>query len=241
MTMRDGQPPVVPPDTYLADLVIDGARGVRTGVPEAVYAAGKTAEQTARAVQRLLTETAGAVLATRADPEHAAAVRSAVPDATYDEVARVIVARPSSARINALVAVVAAGTSDLAVAREARTTLDALGLATDLVVDVGVAGPHRLVEARPRLASADVVVAVAGMEGALPTFLAALTDVPVVAVPTSIGHGAAFEGLAALLSMLTSCAPGVTVVNIDGGFSAAAAAARIARRLAAVRDGQVSA
>lgn len=207
-------------------LQLDGARAQRTGEPEVVYGEGKTAEQCAAAVSGLLAAGAVPVLVTRADAAAADAVAAVAPSARYDPDARLIVAR-AAPRVSGAVTVVTGGTSDLPVARECAAVLDAFGVAADVVADVGVAGIHRLLAVRDDLAAADVVVAVAGMEGALPTAVAGLVSTPVIAVPTSVGYGAAFDGLAALLSMLTSCAPGVMVVNIDGGFHAALAARRV--------------
>jgi len=213
----------------LGDLRLDHARADRTGEPEVVFAEGKTPDQAARAVAGLLEGSGtGPVLATRASADHAAAI-GAVADITYDEVGRVVVARRAIESTPGLVAVVAAGTSDVPVTTECLTTLEAFGIATDQMVDVGIAGLHRLLEVRDRLRAADVVVVAAGMEGALPTAVASLVTAPVVAVPTSIGYGAAFDGLAALLGMLTSCAPGISVVNIDNGFGAALVARRALR------------
>lgn len=213
------------------ELRIDHHRGDRTGVPEVVLATGKTPSQCARAVAELLRDGTGPVLATRVDAERAEAILAALPDAEWDEAAGVVVARRAGGdgAVTGRVAIVAAGTSDLPVARECVAVLGAFGVETALVVDVGVAGLHRLLEVVDTLRDADVVVAVAGMEGALPTLVAGLVVAPVIAVPTSVGYGASFDGLAALLGMLTSCSPGITVVNIDNGFGAAAAAVRILR------------
>jgi NCAIR mutase (PurE)-related protein len=211
----------------LQDLRLDHDRPRRTGDPEVVYAEPKTPDQCARAVAGLLAGGGDAVLATRARPDQADAVVAACPGAVYDPVARVVVARRAPRVVPGRVAVVAAGTSDLPVARECAVVLEALGVHADEITDVGIAGLHRLVAVRDRLAAADVVVVIAGMEGALPTAVAGLVAAPIVAVPTSVGYGAAFEGLAALLGMLTSCAPGIAVVNIDNGFGAAVVARRI--------------
>lgn len=207
-------------------LRLDRERGERTGEPEVVFGEGKTPRQCADAVAGLLATDAAPVLVTRADDAVADAVRAVAPAAAHDADARLVVAR-AARRAPGVVAVVTAGTSDLPVAAECAGVLDAFGLRAELTSDVGVAGVHRLLAVRERLEAADVVVVVAGMEGALPTAVAGLVSAPVVAVPTSVGYGAAFDGLAALLSMLSSCAPGVVVVNIDGGFNAALAARRI--------------
>ena len=216
-------------DLGFARLDLDRAR--RTGTPEVVYAAGKTPEQTVACLEGLLGGGADSAFATRVDPETAAAVVARWPEAEIDAEARcVLVGRPPEPVGNVLV--LSAGTSDGAVAAEACATLRACGVAARRVDDVGVAGVHRVLAVAPDIAVADAVVVVAGMDGALPSVVAGLTDRLVVAVPTSVGYGAAFEGLAALLTMLTACAPGVLVVNIDNGFGAGVAAARIARTTA---------
>jgi len=209
-----------------SDLDADTSRAARTGEPEVVLAEGKTVEQVARAVRALLDAGVAPVLATRCDPAQAAAV----PEAAYDATARLLVARPQldDPRLGA-VAVVTAGTSDLGVAAEAVAVLRAFGTPVELVADVGVAGLHRLLAALPGLREASVIVTVAGMEASLPTVVAGLVAAPVVAVPTSVGYGASLRGLAALLGMLSSCAPGISVVNIDNGFGAALVARRILR------------
>ncbi len=219
------------PFADLGDLRIDHHREMRTSEPEVIYAAGKTPDQCARAVAELLRGSDGAVLATRAEPAHAAAIAAVAPQASHDPIGRVVVARPASHGLAGVAAVLTAGTSDLPVARECTSVLEAFGVKVDLVSDVGVAGLHRVVAERDRIDATDVVVAVAGMEGALPTIVAGLTGLPVIAVPTSVGYGAAFGGLAALLGMLTSCAPGVVVTNIDNGFGAAMVVLRILRLL----------
>ncbi len=211
---------------------LDHQRPARTGEPEVVYAEHKTPEQVALLLRALRDRGASPALATRCTQAHAAAV----PEAAHDPMARLLVAGAAPLdRSLGHVVVACAGTSDLPVAAEAAGTLAAFGVSAELLVDVGVAGLHRLLSASDVLDRADVVVAVAGMEGALPTVVGGLVAVPVVAVPTSVGYGAAFEGVAALLGMLTSCAPGISVVNIDNGFGAALVARRIlltARRLA---------
>lgn len=219
------------PFVDLEDLRIDHHRTLRTGAPELVYGEGKTPGQCARAVAELLAHGDGPVIATRLDAAGVAAVLEVAPDAEHDELGRLVVARRADLVVGH-VAVACAGTADLPVAREAVTVLDAFGAEVELLADVGVAGAHRLLAVREQLSAADVVVAVAGMEGALPTLIGGLVDAPVVAVPTSVGYGASFDGLAALLGMLTSCAPGVAVVNIDGGVSAALVAVRILQRIA---------
>ncbi len=212
------------------DLDLDLHRARRTGEPEVVLAGPKTPEQAARAVRGLLDGTTGPVLATRCTPEHVDAILEAVPEAVVHHDAGVVVARAAlSDPTLGLVVIATGGTSDLRVARECQVTLEAFGCKSDLITDVGVAGVHRVLGRRAQLDEADVVVAVAGMEGALPTVIGALVEAPVIAVPTSVGYGAAFGGLAALLGMLTSCAPGISVVNIDNGFGAALVARRILR------------
>ena len=207
---------------------LDLDRETRTGTPEVVYAAGKTPQQTVDCLAALLDGGAGLAWATRVDAPTAAAIRDRWADAVVDEEARCAfvgeLPRPTGQ-----VLVLTAGTSDGPVAAEVAATLAASGVGYRRVDDVGVAGVHRVLAVAPEIADADVVVVVAGMDGALPSVVAGLTDRLVVAVPTSVGYGAAFEGLAALLTMLTACAPGVLVVNIDNGFGAGVAAARIAR------------
>jgi pyridinium-3,5-biscarboxylic acid mononucleotide synthase len=207
---------------------LDLDRTERTGVPEVVYAAGKTPEQTVACLQGLLDGGAALAWATRVDDATADAVRGRWPDAVLDAEARCAFVGPLPPPAGEVL-VVAAGTSDGPVAAEVAATLAALGVGCRRVDDVGVAGVHRVLEVAPDLAAADAVVVVAGMDGALPGVVAGLTDRLVVAVPTSVGYGAAFEGLAPLLTMLTACAPGVVVVNIDNGFGAAVAAAKVVR------------
>jgi NCAIR mutase (PurE)-related protein len=209
---------------------VDHHRELRTGQVEAVYGPGKTADEVRAAVTSLVGQASGAVFVTRATPDQFAAVQDVVPDADYDERSGLVVAKPASSDAPmGTVAVVAAGTSDASVAGEAALTASALGMSVDLIGDVGVAGIHRLLEQRDRIERADCVIVVAGMEGALPSVVAGMTSRPVVAVPTSVGYGASFEGLAALLAMLSSCAPGISVVNIDNGFGAAQVVHRILR------------
>ena len=207
---------------------LDLDRAARTGTPEVVYAAGKTPAETVACLAALLDGGAPIAFATRVDDPTAAAVLDRWADAVVDEAARVVfvgeLPEPEGE-----VLVLSAGTSDGPVAAEVAATLAALGVGCRRVDDVGVAGVHRVLAVSEELARADAVVVVAGMDGALPGVVAGLTDRLVVAVPTSVGYGAAFEGLAALLTMLTACAPGVLVVNIDNGFGAGVAAARIAR------------
>lgn len=211
------------------DAVLDLAREARTGIPEVVLGEWKTAEQIA-AILRGLAERGAGALATRVGPDKADAVRVLAPEADYHPVARTLTIAPEAPRAAAgVVAVVCAGTSDLPVAEEAAVTAEFLGAHVRRVVDVGVAGLHRLLSRLSEIRTADAVVVVAGMEGALPSVVAGLCDRPLVAVPTAIGYGVGAGGLVALAAMLSSCAPGVTVVNIDNGFGAAVAAVRCAR------------
>jgi NCAIR mutase (PurE)-related protein len=213
-------------DLGFARLDLDRAR--RTGTPEVVYAAGKTPEQTVACLEALRDGGSALAWATRVDDPTAAAIQARWPDAVIDTGARCAFVGEIPAPVGNVL-VLTAGTSDGAVAAEVAATLAAGGVGCRRVDDVGVAGVHRVLAVAPDIADADVVVVVAGMDGALPSVVAGLTDRLVVAVPTSVGYGAAFEGLAALLTMLTACAPGVLVVNIDNGFGAGVAAARIAR------------
>jgi pyridinium-3,5-biscarboxylic acid mononucleotide synthase len=207
---------------------VDLDRERRQGLPEVVYGTGKTPPQIVAIVQALLDRNSGPVLVTRVEPAVADTVTSAVPDGCYHRAARLLVWRPAASTDFDLV-VVTAGTADLPVAEEAAAVASSAGLRVETVYDVGVAGLHRLLTHAPRLERADAVIVVAGMEGALASAVGGLVAVPVVAVPTSTGYGAALEGITALLAMLTSCAAGVTVVNIDSGFAAAMAAHRLAR------------
>lgn len=208
---------------------IDHHRSLRTGLPEVIYCPGKTAEQVVAIAAKML-EQSPMVLATRAGPEIPEALGILGHPVTYHQVARVVVIgeRPAT-REEGRIMVVTAGTADQQVAEEAAVTAGALGLTVERLYDVGVSGIHRLLQGLERIAGASTVIAVAGMEGALPSVVAGLVEVPVIAVPTSIGYGASLGGIAALLAMLNSCAGGVAVVNIDNGFGAACLAARIAR------------
>ena len=209
---------------------LDLEREQRTGDPEVVYGAGKTPEQVVAIMTRLHeAHPDRAVLATRLTDEARAAVAGALPEVMVDDVARCATLGSAPAPVGT-VAVVSAGTSDAPVAAEAALTARVHGAGVRLIQDVGVAGLHRLLSVRSDLESADCLVVVAGMEGALPSVVGGLVGVPLVAVPTSIGYGASFGGLSALLGMLNSCAPGVTVVNIDNGYGAGVFAARVARR-----------
>ena len=215
------------PYDELAHSLVDVHRALRTGDPEVVYAAGKTTTQVLDVVEALRASGDRAVLVTRASSEMVAAVQAAHDDVIVDGTTLAVGPLP---RASGTVAVLAAGTSDGPVAAEAALTARAFGAHVERVDDVGVAGLHRLIAARPALDRADCLVVVAGMEGALPSVVGGLVGTPLVAVPTSIGYGASFGGLAALLAMLNACAPGVAVVNIDNGFGAGVFAARVARR-----------
>ncbi|WP_026401404.1 nickel pincer cofactor biosynthesis protein LarB [Actinomadura rifamycini] len=217
-----------PPESFAR---LDHDRAARRGYPEAVYCEGKAPEQVRAIAARLRGHGpgGGAALFTRAGPEHARAVAAELPDARHDPGARLLVwppepPEPSGGRV----AVLAAGTSDLPVAREAELTARHLGRSCELAVDVGVAGLHRVLGLLDTLRAARAIVVAAGMDGALASVVAGLVPAPVVAVPTSVGYGAAFGGLAPLLSMLNACAPGVAVVNIDNGYGAGHLAAQIA-------------
>ncbi|GAC1501017.1 MAG: nickel pincer cofactor biosynthesis protein LarB [Vulcanimicrobiaceae bacterium] len=209
----------------MTDARIDHARAERTGLPEVIYGASKTRDQIER-IARELHANAGFALATRVVPSDGAALAAMLPDARYDPASRLLQcgSRPSTGH---RIAVVCAGTSDLPVAEEAAQVLDALGHEVVRRYDVGVAGVHRALAVKDDLDACRVVIVVAGMEGALASVVAGLVRPPVVAVPTSVGYGASFDGLAALLAMLNSCAPGVSVVNIDNGFGGACVAHKI--------------
>jgi len=215
------------PYDALAHSLVDVHRELRTGDPEAVYAAGKTTGQVLDVVAALRAASRRAVLVTRCAPETVTALRRAYDEVRVEGTTVAIGPLPSP---RGTVAVLTAGTSDGPVAAEAALTAQVHGAAVERVDDVGVAGLHRLVAARPALQRADCVVVVAGMEGALPSVVGGLVGVPLVAVPTSVGYGASLGGVTALLAMLTSCAPGVAVVNIDNGYGAGVFAARVARR-----------
>jgi NCAIR mutase (PurE)-related protein len=210
---------------------LDHHRALRKGFPEVIFCAGKSPAQVAEIAARLAARSPR-LLGTRADGEHYRAARRRVRDLQFDPLGRTIWIdrEPGRPRLPGI-ALVAAGTSDLPVAEEAARTLDLLGHQPERVYDVGVAGLHRLVRHTRTLQQADVVIVVAGMEGALPSVVGGLVSAPVIAVPTSVGYGASFGGLTALLAMLNSCASGVSVVNIDNGFGAAYQAAAINQRI----------
>jgi NCAIR mutase (PurE)-related protein len=209
---------------------VDHHRSLRSGLPEVIYAAGKTQEQTMAIFASLLADGVD-VLVTRVEPGTADALVRSYPGAVHNAAARTVSLRQSSATegTKGHIAVVCAGTSDLPVAEEAAVTAETFGARVSRMYDVGVAGLHRLLAVRSELTAANVVVVCAGMEGALPSVVGGLVGVPVIAVPTSVGYGGSFGGATALLGMLNSCSPNVTVVNIDNGFGAAYTAVLIAR------------
>ncbi|RMF20944.1 MAG: nickel pincer cofactor biosynthesis protein LarB [Deltaproteobacteria bacterium] len=219
------------PFTDIGVARVDSHRELRSGIPEVVYGAGKSAEEVV-AIAKEIVGAGQRLLVTRLDADKAEALRAAIKDVRYNPRARTaVVKQPGTAMepVAGPVAVLSAGTADGPVAEEAIETLDFLGVPTVVLRDVGVSGIHRLLASRETLESARVAIVVAGMEGALPSVVGGLTSIPVIAVPTSVGYGASFGGLAALLAMMNSCAAGVTVVNIDNGFGAAVAAAMIVR------------
>jgi hypothetical protein len=243
--VRDGQVDIVDAARLLespavADLgfaEVDLHRAARCGFPEVIFCEGKTPEWV-EGVARKLVEAGQDCLATRVNDEQAAHLAGIFPHASQDRVARTFWLQVgASSEPAGRVLVITAGTSDLPVAREAAVTADALGCRTELITDVGVAGLHRLLRHQPRFAGADAIVVVAGMDGALPSVVGGLVDCPVIAVPTSIGYGAALGGIAALLTMLNSCSASVVVVNIDSGFKGGYVAGLIARRAAKAREG----
>jgi hypothetical protein len=208
---------------------VDHHRALRVGIPEVVLAEGKTPAQVAKIFQRLARHGHN-VLATRATRSHYVAVRKTVRKSEYEELARAIVLRRDPKHYGkGTIAVVSAGTGDIPIAEEAVVTAELMGNRVEHLYDVGVAGIHRLLAHRASLTRARVVIVCAGMEGALPSVVGGLVGVPVIAVPTSVGYGASFEGLAALLGMLNSCASNVSVVNIDNGFGAGYVASMINR------------
>lgn len=224
------------PFADLGYAVVDHHRALRQGVPEVILGEGKTPDQIV-GIAKELGKNGGNVLVTRISPEKASVLVAAIPNVKHNALARTCTLEQSPiASLNTLdgvtrkVALVSAGTSDMPIAEECGDTMRMLGIAFERVFDVGVAGIHRLLHRRPILEEASVIVVIAGMEGALASVVGGLVDCPVIAVPTSIGYGAAMNGQTALFGMLTSCASGITVVNIDNGFGAAFAAARILRK-----------
>jgi hypothetical protein len=233
--VRSGSTPVADALARLKDLPfedlgfakLDHHRALRTGMPEVIFAAGKTAAQVATIFARMA-QAGGNVLATRASDEMWHAVQAVVPNAERHATARCITLSQTRAPAGkGTVGVVCAGTSDLPVAEEAAVTARLMGNTVELIADVGVAGIHRLLAQKTSLQSARVLIVCAGMEGALPTVVGGLVHAPVLAVPTSVGYGASFGGVAALLGMLNTCSPNVCVVNIDNGFGAACIASLI--------------
>jgi NCAIR mutase (PurE)-related protein len=215
------------PLTELGFAQVDNHRALRKGFPEVIYGAGKSPAQVVGIAQQIL-QNETCVLVTRITAEHARAFQTQFPEAVYHEVARCLtVERPPLPKRAGRIAVLCAGTSDLPVAEEAAVTADIMGNPIERLFDVGVAGLHRLLNRLELIQSVNVLVVVAGMEGALPSVVAGLVARPVIAVPTSVGYGASFGGIAALLGMLNSCGSGVTVVNIDNGFGAGYAASQI--------------
>lgn len=215
---------------------IDHHRTLRTGFPEVIWGPGKTPAQIIEIIQTMQVHT-DCVMATRIEPEVFVQLQSALPHLHYYEQARICTtaALPTVPRYPGQIGLLTAGTADQAVATEAAVTASLLGFAVTRFWDIGVAGLHRLLSCRDAIATADVLIVVAGMEGALASVVAGLVDAPVIAVPTSIGYGASFNGLAPLLTMLNSCAPGIGVVNIDNGFGAAMLAGQILRTAAKVQ------
>jgi len=209
---------------------LDHHRHIRTGFPEVIYCPGKTIEQITKIAKRIAANKHD-LLATRADEKVYKAIKKTIKDAKYNKMARIITYAPRTShltpRTSNSILVVSAGTADIPVAEEAVATAEFLGNNVEKLYDVGVAGLHRLLDNYKQLDQANVIIVVAGMEGALASVVAGLVDKPVIAVPTSVGYGASFKGLSALLAMLNSCAPGVSVVNIDNGFGAACTASMI--------------
>lgn len=210
---------------------VDHHRSLRSGLPEVIYAAGKTSQQVLDIFSSLAADGVD-VLTTRADATTAELVLHRFPAATYNATARTIALRQSISAPHGRIAIVCAGTSDLPIAEEAAITAETFHASVTRLYDIGVAGLQRLLAVREQLAAVDVVIVCAGMEGALPSVVGGLVGVPVIAVPTSVGYGASFAGVTALLGMLNSCSPNVTVVNIDNGFGAAYTAVLIARAAA---------
>ena len=215
------------PYTDLGFARIDHHREMRTGYPEIIYCAGKSVEQV-REIFRVMSEKESNVIGTRANNEMYEAVRSILTDAVYYPEARIISLQKKKPKIpESRIAIITAGTSDMPVAEEAAVTAELLGNNVLKIYDAGVAGIHRLVDKLPEIRNCRVIIVIAGMEGALASVVGGLVDKPVIAVPTSVGYGANFGGISALLAMLTSCSTGVTVVNIDNGFGAGFAASMI--------------
>ncbi len=220
------------PGESVPDACLDHQRLIRTGIPEVIYGASKTAEQIVSIAEAML-KRGGPVIATRVEREKAEILLQKLPHFHYAGAARMLICNPAAedpTRYLGRTLVISAGTSDIPVAEEARLTLESLGHPVDKLYDAGVAGIHRLLSRQQLLQQAKVIIVVAGMEGALPSVVGGLVSCPVIAVPTSVGYGASFGGIAALLGMLNSCAPGLAVVNIDNGFGAACMAEAINRK-----------
>ncbi|HWP48182.1 MAG TPA: nickel pincer cofactor biosynthesis protein LarB [Candidatus Limnocylindrales bacterium] len=201
---------------------VDHHRHLRKGTPEVVFCQGKTVEQVVKIVERLIKTGESNILATRASEEVYQGIKQVIGTVEYHSMARVVVVcpKPTNPQVGCI-ALISAGTADLPVAEEAAVVAETLGNRVERIYDVGVAGLHRLLDNLKRIVEANVIIVVAGMEGALPSVVGGLVDKPIIAVPTSVGYGASFHGLSALLTMLNSCAPGISVVNIDNGFGAA--------------------
>ena len=220
------------PSETIEDACLDHHRCLRTGIPEVIYGASKTPEQIITIASTLL-KRSSLLMATRVDAAKAAVVQKSLPEVHYHPQARMLTGNkkePDPQKCRGLILIICAGTSDIPVAEEARVTAETLGHSVQTLYDIGVAGLHRLLSHQSLLHTATVIIVVAGMEGALPSVVSGLTACPVVAVPTSIGYGTSFGGIAALLGMLNSCAPGLGVVNIDNGFGAACLATAINRK-----------
>ncbi|MCK4241354.1 MAG: nickel pincer cofactor biosynthesis protein LarB, partial [Candidatus Atribacteria bacterium] len=198
---------------------IDSQRQLRKGFPEVIFCQGKTLEQITKIAKRIK-ETKGKFIATRVTPQVYQAIKKIIPEVTYFKEARIVAIKEKKKVSTKFILVVSGGTADIPVAEEAAVIAELMGNKVERLYDVGVAGLHRLLDSSKKLLSANVLIVVAGMEGALPSVVGGLVDKPIIAVPTSIGYGANFKGLSALLTMLNSCAPGLAVVNIDNGFGA---------------------
>lgn len=222
----------LPSETVL-DACVDHQRSLRTGIPEVIFGESKTVEQIT-AIASALLDKKNVVLATRVDQEKAAQVCSLLPELHYHSRARILTANttaPHTTKTRGTIVIICAGTSDIPIAEEAKITASSLGNPVDEIYDVGVAGLHRLLDKQHIFSKASVLIVVAGMEGALPSVVGGLVSCPVIGVPTSIGYGASFGGIAALLGMLNSCVPGLGVVNIDNGFGAGCMANAINRKV----------
>lgn len=220
------------PGQFIKDACIDHHRSLRTGIPEVIYGASKSSEQIIDIAKTFL-NTGSLFLATRVDAEKAQPIINTLPELTYHQQARMLscnLQTPDATRVRGNIVILCAGTSDIPVAEEARVTAQSLGNPVTTHYDAGVAGLHRLFKRQEIITSATVIIVVAGMEGALPSVVSGICSCPVIAVPTSVGYGTSFGGIAALLGMLNSCAPGLAVVNIDNGFGAACHASAINRK-----------